>query len=388
MLQKQAGLKISHMEVARISDEIGSELQGRQERRSRQHARRELKAPAGQPPLEIACTLMDGGRMLTRAAGQGPGVHDQAWKEDKVGVLWRMKGPTFDTDPHPEPPRCFCEKPHVLHLVRGLKPQAPGTASDADEKLAAESFAQAVDEPADGAKTKAKRLWPPERVFRTCVASMKDVHQFGPVLAAEAQRRGFYDAPRRVFLGDGDPKNWTVQTVHFPHFTAVTDFVHPIAYVFEAAGAITCSPAAAWEQYLEWMTDCWQGRVQKVLQDLRQWQDRLGQPPPDVQEQDPREIVRRTIVYLTNNSQRMDYPAYRLQGLPITSCLVESAIKQINWRVKGTEKFWNRPAGAEAILQLRAAVISDGDVLSEFVRSRPGCIYHRRRITDSPAQPD
>jgi hypothetical protein len=386
MLKKQAGLTISHMDVARIGTEIGNELYARQEQRARQHGRRELKAPLGQPPIEIACVLMDGGRIRTRAPDQGAGVHEQAWKEDKVGVLWKMTGQTFDTDPHPEPPRCFCEKPHVLHLVRGLKQQ--DATSEIDEDSQAQPLSLPAESPVEDQQKKSKRLWPPERVFRTCVASMKDVHQFGPVLAAEAQRRGFYDAPRQVFLGDGDSKNWTVQTVHFPHFTAVTDFVHPVAYVFEAAGAVTNSPAAEWEQYLEWMTDCWQGRVRKVIQDLHGWQGRLGEPPADAQANDPREVVRRTITYLTNNSQRMDYLAYRLQGLPITSCLVESAIKQINWRVKGTEKFWNRPAGAEAILQLRAAVLSDGDVLSTFVLSRPGCIYHRRSTANHPKSPD
>jgi hypothetical protein len=361
------------MEVSRIGIEIGEGLQARQEQRARQHAKRKLKAPAGQPPIEIACVQMDGGRIRTRAPDQGRGVHEHAWKEDKVGVLWKMTGKTFDVDPHPEPPPCFCEKPHVLHLVRGLKQQPPADAPEA------EPAPQTTDACLSEETTKKpKRLWPPERVYRTCVASMNDVHQFGPILAAEAQRRGFYDALRQVFLGDGDSKNWTVQTVHFPYFTAVTDFVHPVAYVFEAAEAVTNSPAAQWEQYLAWMTDCWQGRVQHVLEDLQQWQNRLGQPPAEVPETDPREIVRRTVTYLTNNAPRMNYPACRLQGLPVTSCLVESAIKQINWRVKGTEKFWNRPDGAEAILQLRAAVLSDGDILSNFVLSRPGCVYHRR----------
>ena len=35
--------------------------------------------------------------------------------------------------------------------------------------------------------------------------------------------------------------------------------------------------------------------------------------------------------------------------------MIESLIKEINYRVKGTEKFWNRPDGAEHILQVRAA---------------------------------
>jgi hypothetical protein len=37
----------------------------------------------------------------------------------------------------------------------------------------------------------------------------------------------------------------------------------------------------------------------------------------------------------------MRYADYRQQGLPITSNYVESAVKQFNQRVKGTEKFWS-----------------------------------------------
>jgi len=43
---------------------------------------------------------------------------------------------------------------------------------------------------------------------------------------------------------------------------------------------------------------------------------------------------------VTNNRQRMDYPEYRRLGLPISSAPVESTIKQMNRRVKGSEKFW------------------------------------------------
>ena len=49
----------------------------------------------------------------------------------------------------------------------------------------------------------------------------------------------------------------------------------------------------------------------------------------------------------------MKYPEYRRAGLPVSSSMIESLIKEINFRVKGTEKFWNRPEGAEQILQVR-----------------------------------
>ena len=47
----------------------------------------------------------------------------------------------------------------------------------------------------------------------------------------------------------------------------------------------------------------------------------------------------------------MRYPEYRKQGMPVTSSMVESLIKEVNYRVQGTEKFWDNPEGAEAILQ-------------------------------------
>ncbi len=73
-----------------------------------------------------------------------------------------------------------------------------------------------------------------------------------------------------------------------------------------------------------------------------------------------RQTVEETLTYVTNNRERMRYPEYRRLGLPISSAPVESTIKQINRRVKGSEKFWLE-GGAEAILQLRAAQLSQDD---------------------------
>jgi len=50
----------------------------------------------------------------------------------------------------------------------------------------------------------------------------------------------------------------------------------------------------------------------------------------------------------------------------------------LNLRVEGTEKFWNDPAGAEAILTVRAALLSEDGRFDEFFAARPGCRYRRR----------
>ena len=75
----------------------------------------------------------------------------------------------------------------------------------------------------------------------------------------------------------------------------------------------------------------------------------------------------------------MDYPRYRREGLPTTSSLVESLVGEFNARVKGRGKFWNRPLGAEPILQLRAAVLSEDERLTRHFAQRPGNPYRRRK---------
>ena len=117
-----------------------------------------------------------------------------------------------------------------------------------------------------------------------------------------------------------------------------------------------------------------------MLNSLRQRQERLGSLPAasDPSADDPRPPIKAAVTYLTNNQSRMDYPRYRQQGLPITSSAVESLIKEFNYRVKGTEKFWNTPQRTESILQVRAAALSDDDRLVKHLRHRPGCPFTRR----------
>ena len=62
--------------------------------------------------------------------------------------------------------------------------------------------------------------------------------------------------------------------------------------------------------------------------------------------------------------------------------MVESLIKEFNYRVKGTEKFWDNPEGAEAILQLRAAVLSDDDRLRTYIENRPGNAFRRHATSE------
>lgn len=194
-----------------------------------------------------------------------------------------------------------------------------------------------------------------------------------------------------MYLGDGAAYNWTIQRGYFPHAVAVADFLHVVCYVYLAAWAVTTWSATLvgaatrneqehWDQYESWMRSCWQGRTAAVIEEMAGWQEKLGRPPPGekLDENAPVKLLAEALTYLRNNQERMDYPRYRQQGLPVTSSLVESLVGEFNARVKDKTKHWDRPAGGESILQLRAAVLSEDERLARFFAHRPGCLYRRR----------
>lgn len=225
--------------------------------------------------------------------------------------------------------------------------------------------------------------WSPTRLVRTCVASPEASASFGPMMAAEAQERNFYAAPRRAFVADGQAYNWTIHRGYFGDVEPIVDFLHAASYVFSSAVAVSPDEVTGWSRYLAWMRACWQGRVGDVLVERDQWQVRLGEPPPGEavtadEGRDPRRVVAQARSYLGNNRDRMAYPRYRRNGLPTTSSLVESLVGEVSVRVKSTQKHWTRPAGAESILQLRAAVLSQDDRLPRFFAQRPGCSFRKR----------
>ena len=194
----------------------------------------------------------------------------------------------------------------------------------------------------------------PERLVRSVLASRKCADEFGPMVHQAAWERNFFGAGRRAFLGDGLPANWTIQRRHFGSFTPILDFVHALSYVFSAAFAGT-PPSEGTEIYKRWIQAVWSGQVATILPELEARSAELGPPPSECADSDPRKLVFESLRYLRNNADRMRYDHYRRQGLPIMTSAVESVIKMINRRVKGSEKFWSEP-GAEAILQLRSGL--------------------------------
>ena len=200
------------------------------------------------------------------------------------------------------------------------------------------------------------------------VASRQEVDGFGRLLASEAHQRRFAAAPRKAFVADGSESNWGVWRRHFSDYQPILDFIHALTYVYAAAMAGRALKEG-WRAYRAWAQWTWSGQVDRVIAALGLRQQELGEPTQDTPKTAPSAIVAKSLGYLRNQRSRMDYPKYRKQGLPITSTYVESTVKQINRRMKGTEKFWSR--GVEGMLTLVADHLSDTPTLARFWRNRP-----------------
>jgi hypothetical protein len=176
-----------------------------------------------------------------------------------------------------------------------------------------------------------------------------------------ALKLNFPAANRQAFVADGAKTNWRIQRDHFPKATPIADFIHALSYAWSAS-QIDEGEAT----YQQWAQLIWQGDVAEVIEHLQTLQWVHGKAPDDVPS-DPRHHVDRALTYFRNNAGHMNYPAYRQQGLPITSAHIESTVKLINRRVKGTEKFWGRET-SEAVLQMRGDYLSDSNPMAGFWR--------------------
>lgn len=370
VMKQVAGQPVSAKTIERVVHDVGGELA---QRRDADPKTDDALARRPESPPTLAVVECDGGRIRTREPGHGPGVHraGEGWRETKNACLIRATRTRSDDDPEPGPPACFGDPKHVAKIAE-TEALSVASASPTPESR------RRTSGPSEDPELVPAADWHPRRLVRTVLSSMAESKDFGKQMAREAKRRRFGEAPARAFLGDGLPWNWSIWRRHFSDFTPILDFIHVLSYLFVAAKAVHEDAEDAWSQYLAWMRGAWRGEVGQVLEELRLWQAKLGEPPQEAADHDPRKIVARTIHYLANNQGRMNYPEYRQAGLPVTTAWMESLVKEVNYRVKGTEMFWNHPEGAEAILQVRAAALSDDERLANHLAERPGCSFTRR----------
>ncbi len=399
LLGRLADLSVSAKQVERVARRIGAERVAERDTEVAAYQALPLvekfAVPAGVKSPALAVVMADGGRLqildrtappvaappATEEAADGTAEGSEAedwgeeevpsghWREDKVGLLLTMHSEVSATDPCPDIPPSFVDASRIPELVRELSRQV----KQAEGVTEPTAPSEAAPEPPPEEAT----YQPPQVEQRKVLASRLTWPLFAPMVAAAAWAWGFQGAARKAFVGDGSANNWRLQRRFFGSFVPILDFIHALSYVYAGATA-ALSRAAGWACYRQWIEWVWQGEVTRVITALQGRQAELGLPGKDEPETSPRQVVARALNYLRNQQDKMHYDEYRRQGLPITSSLMESVVKQVNRRVKGTEKFWSE-RGAEAILQLRADQLSDDQPLEAFWQRRQEAATGQRR---------
>ncbi len=387
LLSDLADVDVSTKQCQRVTQRIGrARVEQREERREAferlplpEQRKPPDDAPANSWSGRVAVVLVDGGRAQVRDERWGTPLQEgekkrRWWREPKVAVAATFLSRPHESDPLPEIPECLLDPlwvvPRINEIKRsrrkepcegespgGAAPQGEAVLSEPSPSSPAASKPSAAIEPPPDSRSK---HWSPPPLVKSVVATFGSYEQLGRLARVEAWQRGFDAAERKAFLGDGHRSNWALRDQQFSTYTPVTDLMHGLSYVYTAAVESASDMNAAWRRYRDWATATWQGRIGDVLAEL--------EPLVIAADASAAEKLETCRTYLRNNADRMQYDLYRQQGLPITTTQIESMIKQINPRMKGTEKFWEDDG--ESQLQLCADRLSDTDPLKKFWADR------------------
>lgn len=391
-MKKLLELTLGRKRIERLTERIGAERVEQRQREVEEFASltlmRKIAGPAGVEVPEAACVMADGGRFQQTTLSVDSKTH---WREYKAGFCGAL-GKRVDElpageqapDPLPDVPSFLLNLEQMETLTREIGRKAAGEKEPADSNetdgpeldLKQIGSLEELEQlplpsaPVPGEKSKKPLPFSPPVTSRDVVATGENCELFGDQLAARAWQLGLFQSPRKAFVADGGSWLWTLWARHFKPFgfVGVLDIIHAVTYLYAAAmaGRPKSEGGVVYQRWIRWV---WCGQVADVIAEVALRQQELGLPEEGESETSPRHIVSGALTYLQNQQSRMNYPRYRKLGLPITSSLMESTVKQLNQRIKGTEKFWSE-SGGESVLQLKADTLSESDPLEKFWTER------------------
>ena len=177
------------------------------------------------------------------------------------------------------------------------------------------------------------------------------------LLAFHLHRLGAAAANVVTITADGAPwiwarLDWVIAQVGLEpaRVVEVLDWCHAVHHLSLALQASGLSEEERTERYARLRRSLKKGRSRDVIEEL----EGLAAGRPEGA------AVWREIGYLIRHSEagRLRYDCFRCRGVPLGSGAIESTIRRVlNLRLKGTSLFWEE-SNAEAVIQLRAAVLS------------------------------
>lgn len=195
----------------------------------------------------------------------------------------------------------------------------------------------------------------------TYVAAIETAQEFGLHLYAEAWRRGWSRAKKKVVIADGAVWIWNLADQHFPGAIQIVDLYHARQHLWELSAKLFPADGQArkhWTARGLRLLD--QGKIKALVNILRD----LRRPNAEFAE-----VISHEAEYFVRNADRMRYPAFRAQGLFVGSGVIEAGCKTvIGSRLKRSGMFWTL-RGANAIIALRCCRLSHR--FDDYWESRP-----------------
>lgn len=294
------GLELDEKAVRRIAEELGGQMLATRTRDLMRFRAGELPAGNEFAGKSVAVGI-DGGRVRVRTVVKTIRVSGKR-KRKKFRVEWR----------EPKVVILF-EVDKKGRMVRGSRPVIDGTLQGPDALIELVAF---------------------------------HLHRLG---AAQAQVV--------TFVADGAPwiwkrLDWVVAQVKLDPYRVVEvlDWCHAVHHLSVALAALPLAEGQRKELYKRLRGLLKKGKRRLVIAELETLAVGEAQDSP----------VWREIRYLTKHSDagRLRYDCFRCRGVPIGSGAIESTIRRvINLRLKGNGIYWTED-NAEAVFQLRAAVVS------------------------------
>jgi hypothetical protein len=273
------------------------------------------------------------------------GDHIEIWQEAQRKTLLQAEAPLLVAK---NIPVLYIEMdgtgvPMVRSETDGRKGKQPdGTAKTREVKLGCVFTQTTTNE-------KGRPVRDPDST--TFVGAIEIAEDFGKRIEAEAIRRGIHNAYRVVVLGDGAAWIRGICELRFPHALQIVDLYHAREHVVDLCKLLFGSNEKKILRYrTQWWTYLDEGNIDKILSQAEKML------PVQI---DSLQKAKSELHYLNENKTRMRYAEFRNQGLFVGSGVIEAGCKSIiGARLKQSGMEWT-VRGANAIIALRCALLSD-----------------------------
>ena len=317
------GLESDEKAIRRIANELGAQMLATRTRDLLRFRRGELPAGEDLAGKRVAVAL-DGGRVRVRTVIK------------KVRIAGRIKRQPFKVEWREPKLLIIFEVDDKGRMAKGCRPVIDGTLRGPDALIELTAF---------------------------------HLHRLGAARAKVV-----------TFTADGAPWIWarldwvTAQVGLEPaRVVEVLDWCHAVHHLSLALQASGLSEGQRADRYARLRRSLKKGRSDEVIEELEALA--MGQPDGAAVWREIGSLIRHA------GAGRLRYDRFRCRGVPLGSGAIESAIRRVlNLRLKGTGLFWEE-SHAEAVIQLRAAVLS-GRWEERLERTREAMARDRRTDWD------